>query len=240
MSKICSIVNVLIFTALLQAQAADYTVRLNSADSLFALGKYTESYTIYSEIFDEEMRYSPQMLLKLAYITEGLGEYEKALYYLQIYYKTTYDDLALDKMQKLSETYDLTGYERNDLNYVRDNLSRYSEEIIYTLILLQSFLLLLIAYKKFKLNTKPLYSWISSILITLILFVMINLADSGNNAIIAKNNSYLMEGPSAGADLLSIVTKGHKVTLLDRGEVWSQIKLNEQIAYIRSSHLLPL
>lgn len=239
MSKICSILNVLIFTALFQAQASDESNKLSSADSLFALGKYTESYTLYSELYDEG-RYSPQMLLKLAYITEGLGEYEKGLYYLQSYYRRTFDDLALDKMQKLSETYGLAGYERNDLNYVQDKIGRHFNEIVYSLLLVQSFLLLLIAYKKYKLKSKPLYSWISSMLVVIALFVVINFFGKNQNAIIAKNNSYLMKGPSAGADLLLIVDKGHKVTLLDKGEVWSQIKLNEDIVYIRSNHLLLL
>ncbi|MEQ9300523.1 MAG: hypothetical protein RIF33_18260 [Cyclobacteriaceae bacterium] len=240
MSKICSILNVLIFTALFQAQASDEGNKLSSADSLFALGKYTESYTLYSELYNDDGRYSPQMLLKLAYITEGLGEYEKGLYYLQSYYRKTFDDLALDKMQKLSETYGLAGYERNDLNYVRDKIGRYFNEIVYTLLLIQSFLLLLIAYKKYRLKSKPLYSLVSSMLVILTLFVVINFFGEDHNAIIAKNNAYLMKGPSAGSDLMTIVDKGHKVTLLDKGEVWSQIKLNGDIVFIRSNHLLLL
>jgi uncharacterized protein YgiM (DUF1202 family) len=240
MSKICWIVNLLIFAALFQAKASNESSKLTSADSLFATGKYTESYTLYSDIFYNDLSYSPQMLLKLAYITEGLGQYERALYYLQTYYGITFDDLALDKIQKLSETYDLAGYERNDLNYVRDKIGRYFEQIVYLLIILQSFLLLLIAYKKYKLKSKPLYSWIFSMIVSVALLAVINLADEQDNAIIAKNNSYLMKGPSAGADLLSIVDKGHKVTLVNSGEVWSQIRLNDEMVYIRSSHLLPL
>jgi uncharacterized protein YgiM (DUF1202 family) len=240
MSKICSIVNVLILAASFQVQASDLSDKLTSADSLFAAGKYTESYAWYNELFNDDKRYSSQMLLKLAYITEGLGEYEKALYYLQTYYRRTFDDLALDKMQKLSETYGLAGYERNDLNYVQDKIGRYFDEIVYSLLLVQSFLLLLMAYKRYKLMSKPLYSWISSLLVVITLFVVINFFGEGKNAIIAKNNTYLMKGPSAGADLLSIVDKGHKVTLLDRGEVWSQIRINEDVVYIRSKHLLQL
>ena len=240
MSKICLIVNVLIFMAVLQTQAIDVNGKLNAADSLFALGKYTESYGLYSELYDDENKYSPQMLLKLAFITEGLGEYEKALYYLQQYYSITYDELALEKMQKLSETYGLSGYERSDLNYVQDKIGRHFEPIVYALLLLQSCLLFLIAYKKYKLQTKPLYSWISSLLISVILVAVINWASAGRNAIIAQNNSYLMQGPSAGADLISIVDKGHKVSLLQHGEVWSRIRLNEEVVYIRSTHLLLL
>ncbi len=240
MSKICSIIGLLLFLSISGAQGADDKTKLSAADSLFKLGKYTESYTLYNQLFEDGRKYSPQMLLKLAYITEGLGEYEKALYYLETYYRQTYDDLALDKMQKLSETHGLSGYERNDLHYVQDKIGRYYEEIIYTLLILHAFLLLLISYKKYKVKTKPLYSWISSILVSLVLMAIINLFDRDQNAIISKNKTYLMKGPSAGADLMTIVDKGHKVTILDKGEVWSQIKLNEEVLFIRSNHLLLL
>ncbi len=238
--KIYVMFGVFLLSASLIGAAFGQEYKLQQADSLFAQGKYTESYELYDQLFFNDNVYSPQMLLKLAYITEGLGEYERALFFLQTYYRKTYDDLALNKIQKISETYGLSGYSMNDLTYALDKVGRFRVEIIYSLLILQAILLLLVAYKKYKLRAKPLYSVISAAIVGVLLIVMINFVSIQSSAIIASNKTYLMKGPSAGADLLTIIDKGHNVELLDQGEVWSKIKLDENVVYIRSNRLMPL
>jgi hypothetical protein len=52
------------------------------------------------------------MLLKMAFVKEGLGDYSNALYYLNLYYLKTYDKKVLKKMENLAERYHkLEGYE---------------------------------------------------------------------------------------------------------------------------------
>ncbi|MBK7650109.1 MAG: hypothetical protein IPJ20_04215 [Flammeovirgaceae bacterium] len=50
----------------------------------------------------ESGRYTPAMLLKMAYIQEGLGRISQSIYYLQLYYKATNDEQALSKIEELA------------------------------------------------------------------------------------------------------------------------------------------
>jgi len=61
------------------------------ADSLFNQQKYTQSFEIYNRILKTDNLTSPAMLLKMAYIKEGLGDYSNALYYLNLYYLQTHN-----------------------------------------------------------------------------------------------------------------------------------------------------
>ena len=70
----------------LQAQGPVETLAI--ADSLFEARKYTESFKIYQEIHGQNQG-SPSMLLKMAFIKEGLDDYPAALYYLNQYYLFT-------------------------------------------------------------------------------------------------------------------------------------------------------
>ncbi|HET9054902.1 MAG TPA: SH3 domain-containing protein, partial [Cyclobacteriaceae bacterium] len=59
-------------------------------------------------------------------------------------------------------------------------------------------------------------------------------------AIIAKNNTYVMNGPSAGASVLTIVRDGHRVDVLSTHDIWTKIKIGDSEGYVRSSSLLPV
>ena len=82
--------------------------KLFEADSLFRSKKYTESKSIFSEI-TATGKASPALLLKMAYIDEGLGDYVQALFHLNSYYSMTSNEQALDKMRSIAEKKDLSG-----------------------------------------------------------------------------------------------------------------------------------
>ena len=52
---------------------------LTLPDSLFQAKRYTQSFDLYHEILFSYKKASPGMLLKMAYIKEGLGNYSEAL-----------------------------------------------------------------------------------------------------------------------------------------------------------------
>ena len=55
---------------------------LNKGDSLFKLKKYVDAKKLYENLFYEKNYFSDAMLLKLSFIEEGIGNYDKALIYL--------------------------------------------------------------------------------------------------------------------------------------------------------------
>src|SRR5689334_2250894 len=68
--------------------------QIQQADSLFRSKQYTQSLEVYQAMF-KERKYSPAMLLKMAYIQEGLGKIGQTLYYLKLYHLATDDEQAL-------------------------------------------------------------------------------------------------------------------------------------------------
>ena len=87
--------------------------RLQQADSLYIDKKYTQSLEHYKTILSQD-QYTPAMLLKMAYIEEGLNHIGPALYYLNLYYVVSNDKTVLTKMEELATRYNLEGYENSD------------------------------------------------------------------------------------------------------------------------------
>ncbi len=56
------------------------------------------------------------MLLKMAYVHEGLNHTGQALYCLNLYYLATKDQRALDKMEALATKFGLEGYKNSDFD----------------------------------------------------------------------------------------------------------------------------
>src|SRR6188768_765420 len=107
-------VEILIITAFLvinfsQLQAQPSAQITKAADSLFHARHYSQSFELYRAILDQHY-YSPSMLLKMAYIQEGLGHLGRSLYYLNLYYQATDDKQALYKMEDIAEKNKLEGY----------------------------------------------------------------------------------------------------------------------------------
>src|SRR5690349_20257780 len=96
-SKIFSSFVLLLTSAWVSAQSFDFQLEL--ADSLFMEKKFTQSLEVYRQIYDQGA-YSPAMLLKMAYVEEGLGHTARSLYYLDKYYLMSRDDRALEKMEE--------------------------------------------------------------------------------------------------------------------------------------------
>src|SRR6188768_2506509 len=89
------------------------THRLRLADSLFLAKRYTQSMELYRSVFAQH-EYSPAMLLRMAYIEEGLNQTGQALYYLNLYYEATRDKAVLEKMEEVATKYNLEGYRQTD------------------------------------------------------------------------------------------------------------------------------
>src|SRR5689334_22771820 len=76
---------------LLKAQPSAQITK--AADSLFRARQYSQSFELYKAILEQHY-YSPAILLKMAYIQEGLGHLGRSMYYLNLYYQATDDKQA--------------------------------------------------------------------------------------------------------------------------------------------------
>ena len=210
--------------------------KLFQADSLFKSKKYTESKSIYSEITTTG-KASPSLLLKLAYIDEGLGDYVQALFHLNNYYSMTSNQQALDKMRSIAEKKELVGYEYSDYAFFRNLLIEFKREIEMSLCAL---LLLLTFFTFWKQQKKKVFRPLLYVQIGLIfiLGLLVNDFFEHDRAIINADNVILMSGPSAGAEPVEIIEKGHLIEVLSRHDTWVKILWYDQEVFIKTQKLL--
>jgi hypothetical protein len=219
------------------AQVSQY--RLYTADSLFEAKRYTQALSKYEGVLQNN-EYTPAMLLKMAYIHEGLGNIAKTQYFLNLYFLSTNDASALDKIAELAVKHNLRGYE--DAGVVGQIIMMIQENVKYIIFVLAGLLMLSMAWlarakRKTKRPVGPVIAVLLCIVFILNGFFGISKDDT---AIIAQPNTYLMSGPSAGSDLVDIVDAGHKLTITGKKDVWLEARLDGQTVYVKQEKLMLL
>ncbi|MBL6447268.1 hypothetical protein JMN32_13175 [Fulvivirga sp. 29W222] len=210
---------------------------LAQADSLFQIKKYTESFDIYQRLLEKEHQASPAMLLKMAFIKEGLGDYTNALYYINLYYLRTADKKALDKMEELAKAKNLEGYSLSDFDFFKSTFFKFYNAIVITLFILALLFMGIMIYRKKKHNQKPVVSGIFTIIMLALLFYTLNFGKDYQKVIITQSNTYIMDGPSAGAEVIAIVGKGHRLPVKGQKDIWTQTEWNGQTVFIKENKL---
>jgi hypothetical protein len=214
--------------------------KLQLADSLFKQKKYTQSFDLYRQIQLEDQKASGAMLLKMAFIKEGLGDYTNALYFLNLYYLKTYNKRVLKKMENLAEQNKLSGYNYDDAEFFLNLYHQYQLQIDLFFL---SLILLFFAYLMFQRRQNkavPLVQHLVFIALLIAVFSLNNFARERTKAIVVNSNIYLMKGPSPGSDVVDVVSKGHRVEILDRDDVWVKVSWNDEDAYIKAFNLVPV
>jgi hypothetical protein len=218
----------------LSAQVSSF--RLHQADSLYEKKRYTQSLEHYQTILNQQ-EYSPAMLLKMAFIEEGLNRVGQSLYYLNLYYLASNDKFVLEKMEELAAKYNLSGYENSETDQLLSFYHDYHLYLSITLMVISVFLLSLSFYTRKK-GKRPVASTISLGVILILLLIHVNTTNSYSSGIIGEPNSYLMDGPSAGASVVSVIEEGHRVRISGKIDVWYEVKWNENTVYVRDNDVL--
>jgi hypothetical protein len=232
---------VIIFSFMLASTAANAQVsgfRLDTADSLFKSKRYTQSMEHYKSIFAGG-HYSPAMLLKMAYIEEGLGQTGQALYYLNLYFNATSDKTVLDKMEELADKFHLEGYQQTDRGRVLTFYSDFRWPVGLSLMAV-AVLLLGIAFNQRLKKRQALVPVILLVLVLVFLGTHTFLSSRDAKGIVAHANTQLMDGPSPGAGVISVIDGGHRVAIVGHKDVWIKIQWQGTTAYIRDANLLTL
>jgi hypothetical protein len=235
--KKVSILFILILGFLQPVRSQTDIQKLSSADSLFKEKKLAEAYHLYYDLWQNHRWYSPQMLLKMAYIKESSNDYAGALYYINLYQLQNPDKNVSQKIKNLADKNHYTGYDYNDFDYL---LTLFHQYDVYVIILLMSaaFIIFVTIIRKRRSKELVLYHPIIFMLFLGAAYLLINYSDTYQKGIIGNNMVYLMGGPSAGAELRQVVDKGHMVTIKGKDDVWYQIDWRGEDAYIHQKNLL--
>src|SRR5690606_12075986 len=121
----------LVFLQSFNCQADKQT--LEKADSLFNSKNYQEALVIYKHILQKEEAFSPAMLLKMAFISEGVGDFPSTTLYLSKYYDHNPSPQIPNKIKELTNQGSLWGYTISDRDRFFALLTDNSQMITSTL-----------------------------------------------------------------------------------------------------------
>ena len=220
------------------AANAQPTATINQADSLFEAKRYTQSLELYERVLEEDFS-SPSMLLKMAFITEGLERPAEALYYLNLYHIKTSDDSVLEKMDKLAEEYRVSGYDSENADFLTTVYYDYFDYIMFAALALCLLSFAWVVYEK-RQNASPFAPGILSVILLAGLFYLVNYGSNTRFGIIDDTASPVMSGPSSASKVVAIARAGHKVKVIGKEDVWVKVIWNDEVAYIKDTHLKSL
>ncbi|GAB3648296.1 hypothetical protein GCM10028791_11830 [Echinicola sediminis] len=204
---------------------------------MFASKNYTEAFKVYENILYQEEAYSPAMLLKMAYITEGLGKNEEATLYLSKYYDFNPSPKVTSKIKALTDQSDLKGYEVSDQAQFFKILTDHQQTITGTIALLLV-ISLIITVSKNK-GQKPKY-YIPSLILLLLAFISNNFLQAPETGIIKESPSIIMDQPTAAGKLIDKVNPGHRVIIESSEDIWYQVQWEGQKAFIKKNSVSKL
>lgn len=214
--------------------------KMQLADSLFSEKKYTQAFELYEDIQNSDQKTSPAMLLKMAFIQEGLGDFSNALYYLNLYYLKTYNKKTLKKMENLAEQNKLSGYNYDDVEFFLNIYHQYRLHVDLFIIGLAFMFFGILYYQK---RTQRVTSNVPGIAYGCLLIILLFINNYGREhtkALITTSNAHLMKGPSPGADVIDVIAKGHRVEILGKDDVWVKISWNDDEAFIKAINIRPI
>ena len=219
------------------AEAADNaTEALVKADTLFSQKHYTQALNIYDSL-QKAGHYTPQSLLKSAYIYEGAKKFPEALYYLSLYSAYNPSEPILAKLESLAAAQNIEGYETGDEDLFNTYYLQFHHIALYIVlgigtVLILAMVLRILLFKKAFTLTIP----IVLVLVFVFLIFLSNYQPSVNRATITTAATVTLEGPSAGAEPVNRLIRGTRVKLLDQLDSWYHISIGDETGYIKKSH----
>lgn len=213
------------------------TVELIRADSLFDQRSYQEAMSLYQKNYQEGI-YSSAMLLKMAFVAEGMKDNENATLYLGKYYDLNPDPQIITKMKTLTNQNALEGYDISDSDRFLIFLSEHEQIIILVLsglLLVSMILVLMSVYRKSK---APVY-W-PSLLLVVMIFLTNNFLSPSNSGLITHSPTLILSDPTGAGELIQRVEPGHRVKIKSTDDIWYEIEWKEARAFVKKSNVTKL
>ena len=208
---------------------------LARADSAFDAGAYQLAYRQYRGLMRQEAVASPRLLLRMAYVQEGLGHHPAALYYLHMALARQPRLATWRKMAELARNQRLTGYPETWRQDLQLTFRRYYYLGLQMLLLgaVVGGTLLLVRRQRVERGW-----WVAYGTYILLTGIYLNLLGTERAALVVHPRAALMTGPSAGAAWLTTVTAGDRLVVQGQQDTWYRVQWQGQDAYIRTQDLL--
>ncbi len=229
------------FCVCLFISQATYSQKLSSqlhrADSLYAKGAYLKSLTIYRQILEKDREYSPQMLLKMAYMEEALHRYANSMYYLNLYYNLHPSRSVLRKMEEVARTQGLTGYEYRDSDFFLTQFKKYYLKLLEAMLIVAVAITTFMILKRRNSFFSSTFTRVAFLGFLGFLLYYINLLTFRQFGISQKPQAAVMADPAAGSKWLANLSAGNRLTITGEHDIWYEVYWKNQKAYIRKQNL---
>ena len=209
--------------------------KLQIADSLFNTKNYQEAMLRYEDLLENDQAYSPTMLLKMAFISEGSGDYSKASLYLTKYYDYNPSPRVITKIKTLTSQSNLVGYDLSDKDRFLKFIADLQQEItsVLSFLLILSLILLIVYNSK---AVKPKY-YFPTIFLLILIFFTNNFLNNSSTGIVVGSPTLIMDKPTAGGNLIRNVDPGHRVVIKSSKDMWYEIEWGDQKAFVRKESI---
>jgi hypothetical protein len=216
-----------------QPDASLYT----KADQLFEQKKYFEASKLYYGLLKHKTDVPPNVLLKLAYISEKNADISKSLYFLNLYFERHPTDVSLKKMNDLALKYGMEGYELSDFYIFLLLIKQYFYILMALGIALGLYVVLVFVSKKRKAEPILLQQKIVLFLYLSFLFGLLMMRGIFKQGIVHKTQTSLRVNPSAAAEPVFFLENGHRLTVLGADDVWLRVLYQNKIFYAHKSNI---
>ncbi|MEX2565052.1 MAG: SH3 domain-containing protein [Cyclobacteriaceae bacterium] len=233
--RLLFIVKLTLFLFFIQqsTQAQSNKQKLDSGDSLFKAKQYKEAMKLYESILLEGEAYSPAMLLKMGFISEGIGDFGKASLFLSNYYDHNPNPRVIDKIKSLTNQNNLVGYNISDKERFFKILIDLKLEITILFTLLMIIFLILV----FLFPAKRTVFYIPATICLFVAFLANNFLSPPETAIITGSPVLIMDQPTSAGNLIRRVDAGHRIIIQSSRDIWYEIKWGDQKAYVRKEDI---
>ncbi|EIM76653.1 hypothetical protein A3SI_09318 [Nitritalea halalkaliphila LW7] len=215
------------------ANAQEITISLEQADAFFAAQDYQEAMEVYEVLLHEQGKFSPAMLLKMAFIAEGRGDLSAASFYLAKYYAHNNSPRVVSKIKLINGQENLRGFTVSDKEQLLSLLLLYKEPLLGALSLLVIVFLILALLKPARAREAAF----PALVFCLLALALNNGLQDPKYALIDRMPTLLMEGPSGGSRLVEKLETGHRVQVVGETDNWLRVELENETGYIRKSSL---
>ena len=211
-----------------------------TADSLYKNKQYLKSLALYRQILNSGQAYSPQMLLKMAYMEEALQHYHQSMYYLNLYYNLHPSRSVLKKMESVAQAQGLAGYVYRDADFFRTQFKKYYLKIMELLLIAGVATVTVMLLKRRHSFFRKRAFRVGFLLYLGFLLYYINFLTFRQKGIIQPRQAALMAQPSAGGQWLTNLGPGNRLRITGETDIWYQVQWEDNDAYIRKKNLLLL
>ncbi|MCS6796066.1 MAG: hypothetical protein RMJ97_01830 [Raineya sp.] len=218
------------------AYCQDFKKKQQTADSLFAVGKYYEAETLYAQILNEGV-FSEKNILKQAFVASQQKNYAAYLHYLNLHLQYKPSLRTAQKIYNIATAYELEGYEVSDSKWLLLLYYAYHKWLVW------GFCLLLLVWV-FVFLRKKYHSWgifqRNGIFLLIVLtfgIFFINFMPNINEAIVAYDHTYLMKAPSAASSKVAVLSKGKKLSVVAENDVWLEVIWQKEKAFVRKTQV---